>query len=167
VKERTEPLTDNEKAEAVLNMMSYCIIQQLPLPEQISTVLSWRIGASTSMWSFQAKLEYIEGEEYDSPERKARQNAWMKEWISNIAKHAANDHPYNKDIKITKEWDSHLTIVITSDVHHWEIRYSVMREAVCQKVVTGKKHIEEHIIPARDEEIVEWVCNDKSLLGDD
>jgi hypothetical protein len=47
------------------------------------------------------------------------------------------------------------------------VKYAVnlSREKACKKVVTGTRHIEEEVvpeqvIPARDEEIVEWICTD-------
>lgn len=45
------------------------------------------------------------------------------------------------------------------------ISYNVKREAVCKKKVTGTRHVEEHVTPAHDEEIVEWECEPVSLLG--
>ncbi len=38
------------------------------------------------------------------------------------------------------------------------LQVCVSREAVCKKVVTGTKEIPEQLIPARTEEIVEWIC---------
>ena len=39
----------------------------------------------------------------------------------------------------------------------------VARERVCRKVVTGMRDVPETVIPARTEEVVEWVCEDSLL----
>lgn len=47
------------------------------------------------------------------------------------------------------------------------IEYTVDREAVCKRVVTGKKIIPAEVIQRkeREEEIVEWICTDPILAG--
>jgi hypothetical protein len=54
-----------------------------------------------------------------------------------------------------------------TDAKYGGVRYvvSLERTKACRKVVTGTKHIPEEIvpekvIPARDEEIIEWICDD-------
>jgi hypothetical protein len=41
--------------------------------------------------------------------------------------------------------------------------FTAPRGAVCQRIVTGTKQIEEQVIPAHEEEIVEWICDDPIL----
>ena len=45
------------------------------------------------------------------------------------------------------------------------VRYelNVNRALVCERRVVGTKHVEEHVIKAHDEDIVEWDCN--PILG--
>lgn len=40
-----------------------------------------------------------------------------------------------------------------------------MRNEVCKRVVTGMKQIPEEIVPAHEEEIVEWVCDEPLLAS--
>lgn len=54
------------------------------------------------------------------------------------------------------------TIVFTPQLLKGVANIHIWKEEVCKRVVTGKKHIEELVIPAHDEEIVEWECG--SLL---
>ena len=39
------------------------------------------------------------------------------------------------------------------------------REQVCRKVVLGTREVPERVVPARTEEIVEWVCDDSLLAS--
>jgi hypothetical protein len=67
--------------------------------------------------------------------------------------------PFNKEysdygsFSIKKKWSNLVTSTFT-----------VNRETVCRKVVKGTKEVPEHVIPARTEEIVEWVCDNNTLL---
>jgi len=40
-----------------------------------------------------------------------------------------------------------------------------MRDQVCRRIVTGTREIPEEIIPAHDEDIVEWVCDEPLLAA--
>ena len=41
----------------------------------------------------------------------------------------------------------------------------IARGEVCRKVVKGSRHVEARLVPAHDEEIVEWVCEEPLLGG--
>lgn len=43
------------------------------------------------------------------------------------------------------------------------LRYFTDRAKVCRRVVTGVRHVAETLLPARNEEIVEWVCDEPLL----
>lgn len=43
------------------------------------------------------------------------------------------------------------------------LTFTANREYVCRKVVKEVVHHPERVIPARDEEVVEWVCDDALL----
>lgn len=47
------------------------------------------------------------------------------------------------------------------------IEYTIDREMVCKRVVTGKKIVpaETYERPEREEEIVEWICDEPILAG--
>lgn len=46
------------------------------------------------------------------------------------------------------------------------LQINTKREAICQEIKTGEViHHEEYTIPARTEEVVEWVCNDPLLAS--
>ena len=65
---------------------------------------------------------------------------------------------------------THEVVLVEDPESKWNnvtVTYSVDRESVCRKVVTGTKHIEEQIVPAHDEEVTEWVCEKISFLGMD
>jgi len=54
---------------------------------------------------------------------------------------------------------------LTAKMGHAEFVAFCHREQVCERIVTGTKHIEERVIPAHTEEIVEWKCFDAPLLA--
>lgn len=43
------------------------------------------------------------------------------------------------------------------------LEFTVARERVCERVVTGTREVDEIVIAARTEEIVEWQCTDSIL----
>jgi hypothetical protein len=43
--------------------------------------------------------------------------------------------------------------------------FSINREKFCTKKVVDVKHIEERVIAAHTEEVIEWVCDDPVLAG--
>jgi hypothetical protein len=47
------------------------------------------------------------------------------------------------------------------------LSFNVNREDVCERIVTGKRHIPARVTEAYDEEIVEWHCPDSVLAGSD
>lgn len=44
-----------------------------------------------------------------------------------------------------------------------QLDFNTLREQVCQRKVVGTKHVEEEVIPAHEEEIVEWDCSEPIL----
>lgn len=151
-------LTLQGKTEALRHMCNYCITFGLPLPQIINTVLTDKITASTHLWPFEAKVDWEPKETLEE-----RRLVFLRNWIKEIVSNATNT-----GVTIRKVWDSgYLNVTIASAKEHWEIEYSVKRDAVCERKVVGKKHIEERVLPAHDEEEVEWICNDKSLLAED
>jgi hypothetical protein len=168
VKENNEQLTDEQKTEAMTRICYYVAIQGLPLPQVFTTQLPYHVEATTSLWPFEAKVKWepeVDGE-YSPEKWDAKRNIWLKQWISDIVKKATVRQINHPPVTISKEWDSYLTVVLDCPEDHWRIKYAVHREAVCERRVVGKKQVEERVIPAREEEVVEWVCNDKSLLDD-
>jgi hypothetical protein len=47
-----------------------------------------------------------------------------------------------------------------------QLEFTVSRDKICERVVVGTKEVPERVVPARTEEIVEWVCNDPILRED-
>ena len=43
------------------------------------------------------------------------------------------------------------------------IHFNIERKKVCERIVTGKKHVEEQTIPAHDVDVVEWKCSEPLL----
>lgn len=156
--ERLSELTVKEKLDAIRHMGTYCLDHDLPLPQNISTYLSYKVSATTHMWEFEAKVPYIEDEPREDLDK--RRTAWLLEWIRGIVRKSAGS-----GVDIKKDWSHDFTVTITSKADNWEIAYSVRRDVVCEKKITGKKLVPERIIPEREEEEFEWICNDKSLLG--
>lgn len=153
-----DDLTDQGKAEAILNLCNYCITFSMPMPQSITTSHSDRIMALTHLWPFEARVAYDPLETLEE-----RRLEFLRGWIKEIVQNATNT-----GVTIRKEWDSHyLNVTIESEKERWQIEYSVKREAVCERKVVGKRTVEERVIPAHEEEEFEWVCNDKSLLADE
>lgn len=63
----------------------------------------------------------------------------------------------------SKEWTNDWLIVSVAFGPH-KIDANLSREQVCRRVVTGTKEIPAQ--PARVEEIVEWVCDEPSILAE-
>lgn len=47
-----------------------------------------------------------------------------------------------------------------------KLEFTTNRANVCERKVVGTKEIPEHVVAARTEDIVEWVCNDPLLRAD-
>lgn len=45
------------------------------------------------------------------------------------------------------------------------LAFQTSRETICRKVVTGSREVPEVVLPARTEEVVEWVCEDPLLAS--
>lgn len=85
--------------------------------------------------------------------------------IAAIAKFASKQ----VGVAVTKNYaydEFELKIVLSSEDEFDEIRvtYSTKREAVCTKKVVGTEEIPERVTPAHTREVVEWECEDVSLL---
>lgn len=154
-------LTQSEKAEALGNIVSFCVTRGLPIPENIEAKHNI-VKANTSLWPFEADVPQVQP--YDSDKQKAAQTEWLQAWIKDIASKLVD---LGRGYKVSKEWDDYLTIHIDCPTENWRISYGVQREVVCEKKIVGTKHVEAIVLKAHDVEVVEWVCNDKSLLGDD
>lgn len=151
---------DADRMKAVLDMGTFCIINGLPLPQHFHSLMSTHVDGNTNMWPFEAKVPYINGEDREA--LVARQLAWCKEWIADVARRAKGT-----GVKIEKIWsDTYFSVILTHEEGHWRIDYSVKREAVCERKVIEKKVVPAHEVPEHIEEVVEWVCNDKSLLDE-
>lgn len=89
--------------------------------------------------------------------------------LAKVTQHASKlGHAVNKTY--SDKYYTHEVILeedSESKYNNVTVTYEVNRESVCRKVVTGTKHVEEKIVPAHDEEIVEWVCEKISFLGMD
>ena len=89
--------------------------------------------------------------------------------LAKVTQHAsALGYPVNKNY--SDKYYTHEVILQEdpeSKYNNVTVSYEVNRESVCRKVVTGTKHVEEKIIPAHDEEVVEWECEKISFLGMD
>lgn len=92
------------------------------------------------------------------------------EWVPNYNPITLNLFPEDKAKlaafarvvgKAEKLWEGDWLAVRASFGPH-AIDANLPREQVCRKVVTGERQI-----PARTEEIVEWVCDDPAILTDD
>lgn len=65
--------------------------------------------------------------------------------------------------KCQKNWLS-WALEIKKEFGPHEITVSVSREAICERKVVGTKHVPEFRVAAHQEDIVEWVCEDPSIL---
>lgn len=156
--ERLSELTTKEKLDAIRHMGTYCLDHDLPLPQSISMYLSYKISASTHLWEFEAKVPFIENESREDLDKRRRE--WLQNWIRDIARKVTGSR-----VEVKKDWSADFSITLTNKAENWEIVYSVRRDVVCEKKITGKKIVPERVIPEREEEEFEWICNDKSLLG--
>lgn len=136
---------------------------EVPMPNSFSQYGGKVVGmASFERWQTTARPDREAGETYESESYRKRQEAEQKAWIVGVAQSLRG-----KRIKVTKEYTSY-SYSLKIEKGDWSITYRTDREAVCERIVTGTKHIErsvvpEHIVEAHDEEIVEWVCNDALL----
>ncbi len=46
------------------------------------------------------------------------------------------------------------------------VEWNAPRETVCRKIILGTRRVEDKLIPAHDEEIVEWECTEPLLAVD-
>ena len=152
-------LTDLDKMDALLKMGTYCVSHSLPLPQSFACFMPYRMEGSTTLWEFEAQIEFISGEA--EADRDERRRLWLRDWIRDIVRKATGT-----GVQISKEWDTYFSVFLSNEEEHWRIMYAVKRDVVCEKVVTGKKVVEARTIPQHEEEEIEWVCNDKSLLND-
>ena len=94
---------------------------------------------------------------------------WIDEsypaWVNIYPSSKANLARLTKDLgRVEKIHDENLFYVRRRFGPH-QIDGNVMRQEVCRRVVTGTKQIPERVVPAHEEEVVEWECS-PSLLGD-
>jgi hypothetical protein len=89
--------------------------------------------------------------------------------LARVTQHASKlGYPVNKNYN--ERTYTHEIVLVEDPTDKWNnitVTYSVNRESVCKKVVTGTKHVEEVVIPAHDEEVTEWECKKVSFLGMD
>lgn len=158
-------MTDAERVVAIRQMCEYCMTWGLPLPQNIHSYDFYNtVEGTTHLWEFEAKVtpSHIDGETQEALDNRRR--AWLNEWIRDIVRKATG---HGIGTKIEKKWSNDFAVVITSEMSRWRLEYSVKRDVVCEKKITGKKVVPERVVPEHEEEEFEWVCNDKSLLGDD
>lgn len=62
------------------------------------------------------------------------------------------------------EFEVKVTLATLDEYDHISITYYVKREAVCVKKVVGTEEVPERVYPAHTKEVVEWECEDVSLL---
>lgn len=86
----------------------------------------------------------------------------MEATLANLAK--ITKYATSKGAKVEKKYDYDFKLNVTIPETDIVIRYSADRETVCTKKVVGTKHVEAQVIPAHDEEIIEWDCEPISLL---
>jgi hypothetical protein len=90
-------------------------------------------------------------------------------YLALVTQHATDlGYAVNKDYSDKKY--SHEILLAEDPEDKWNnvsVTYTVDREAVCRRVVTGTKHVEAVTIEAHDEDIVEWQCDKISFLGFD
>jgi hypothetical protein len=67
--------------------------------------------------------------------------------------------------KARKEWSMHY-LDVQREFGLITLEFSVGREEVCKKVVTGTEEVPEQVIKAYTKETYEWVCDDPALLAD-
>jgi hypothetical protein len=67
--------------------------------------------------------------------------------------------------KWTKEYSA-FCVIFTQKLAFTTFKLYVSRSSVCERVVTGKRLVPEQILPAHEEEIVEWECRDSIMLED-
>lgn len=65
--------------------------------------------------------------------------------------------------KSEKEWNDY-ALEIKKKFGSHQLRVSVAREAICERKVIGTEHVPEYRVSAHTKEIVEWVCEDPSIL---
>lgn len=154
---REEHDANLRKYAGVVKMLDFLTETGLPKPDSIS-LWSEPVSGSCPKYGYEFQGPYQPDEPDDA--RIARGLAASREWIANIARVATRLG------KAVKQYDNDRfrVIIRTGD---FELTYSVAREAVCRRVVTGVKHIEasEELVKteAHDEEIVEWICDEPLL----
>lgn len=132
----------------------------IPFPDTISTCYGdSQARGSTTQWTFTFRPGGT-SLDWDTPEYKAEQRRMAHEWIAQIAKDALGT-----GVRIVKTFgNSYFTLELIDVDECFQLKYEVERDAICERVVTGKRIEPAHVIPEREVEEFEWVCNDKSLL---
>jgi hypothetical protein len=164
VKENTNRLTNSEKVTTIKLMLDFIMDHELPVPNNFEVKHENLIKAYSNLWPFESNVVWPEGKPYNQDEMRALQTTALNNWIKDVALRVTN---LGRGYKVTKEWDDYLSIHIDCPTENWRLTYAVQREVVCERKVVGKRHVEAVVLKAHDEEIVEWECNDKSLLGGD
>lgn len=153
------PLSDQEKVGIVRDMLDFTYRNGLPLPQNIYTYWVYKIMAATHLWPHEAKVTQFDGESKEDFD--IRRNAYLRGWIRGVARNAVGT-----GVQVKKQWGHDVSVTLVDPNGLWEIEYSVLREAVCEKKVTGKRVVPARVVPEHEEEEFEWVCDDKSLLED-
>ena len=136
----------------------------VPVPNLIYTYVNETtpVIGHLSRYSYEAEIDYRENETDES--RRDRQNHVLKEWIGSVARQLIGT-----GVKIEKIYEG-TTFKLKVTGANFVINYTTTREAVCRRVVKETKEIPEQYIPgriepARKEEVVEWVCDDGTVLN--
>ena len=65
--------------------------------------------------------------------------------------------------KSHKEWNDYALEILKRFGSH-QLRVNVAREAICERKVIGTEFVPEYRVSAHQKDIVEWVCEDPSIL---
>jgi hypothetical protein len=146
---------------ALTNWLQYH--PEIPMPEDIS-LIAGEARAFHSKWNYEFyPEEEIENESQEDKHK--RQSEAARQWISSIAKAVIGT-----GVEIKKNYISdQFRLQVKGE--GFSYTFAVERASICTRVVKDTiihpaVEVPAHTQPERTEEVVEWVCNDGSLLAD-
>jgi hypothetical protein len=66
--------------------------------------------------------------------------------------------------KVEKDWGTYY-LNLRRDFGPVSLEFSIAKEQICERKVTGFKDVPEFVSPAHREELVEWTCRDSILAS--
>lgn len=67
--------------------------------------------------------------------------------------------------KVEKDWLSNYLILRGMEFGGLHVEVYTERQAVCRRIVKGTRQVPERIVPAHEEDIVEWECDEPLLAA--